>query len=698
MQKTLSLTFLILFPFYAFCQTVFSSTNVNAVSTTTAPATLESARELYFSSKPEEALKQYIEISKRDKDRKSFLNAIYIALELAKPRLAVDTATEALKHFPNDNTILEFTAKAYLAGGYNVNAENVLSLLNSSKQEKDEFYHIGMARAQMGMGEYKLAEQNLLQASKGYNDVLANFLLGELFYKEKDYSSAAKHYKLALDADSQFLEAQKKYGDALSNLKLYKEAWQSYKNVQAADAKYKDVTKALKDLRAVYTPPINELDIPETTRYHTNVRSPENYTNKPFPKIRVGLGAKINGAPIGRDEIQFSTSHKFTAEGDGKTLIKNGENKTYWTVKVIEGKPYLISPKGQKTAFKKSLKIKQEPKEENAPTIIVKKMLVGHGTTWISREDKEYRGEMEFIYSHKAGGIYLVNHVNMEEYLYGVVASEMPSLFPIEALKAQAVIARTYAQKAMGKHKEWGYDVCDTQHCQVYSGVKQERERTNSAAEATQGLIIEYKGKPIEAVFSSNCGGFTQSAKEAGWWDTPYLQPVSDYKKLNPDEFEPYNFALLLQYPQEAYSRYFNNVSKSNFRWVRYVEEPILRQVVARKKDIGKIKEIVILGRGHSGYVNKVKVVGTNGNLILTKENQIKKYLALGMLRSTYFTVEPSFENGVLKAFIFYGGGWGHGVGLCQTGAGGHAESGHDFRQILHHYYTNVNIKDIRDK
>ncbi len=688
MRKAFALTFLLLFPFCTFGGIV--------ASTTTVPATLESAKGLYFSSQPEEALKQYIEISKQTKDRKAFLNAIYVALELAKPRLAVDTATEALKYFPNDSTVLEFAAKAYLANGHNVNAENLISLLNSPKQEKNEFYYIGMARAQMGMGEDKLAEQNLLQASKGVNGALANFLLGELYFKEKNYFFAAKHYKLALDLDSQFLEAHKKYGDALVNLKKYKEAWQSYKNVQAADAQYKEVTKALKELSTMYTPPVNDLAIPETTRSHTSIRSPLNYTGEPFPKIRVGLGAKINGAPKGVKEIKFSTSHKFKAAEGNKTLIKDGANKQFWTVKLIADVPYLISPKGKQTPFKKSIKITQESSEENAHTIIVKNMLVGHGTTWISREDKEYRGDMEFIYSPKAGGIYLVNHVNMEEYLYGVIASEMPSLFPIEALKAQAVIARTYAQKAKGKHKEWGYDVCDTQNCQVYGGVKAERERTNSAAEATQGLILEHNGRPIEAVFSSNCGGFTQSAKEAGWWDTPYLQPVSDYKNLKADEFEPYNFALLLQYPQEAYSRYFNNVSKSNFRWVRYVEEPILRQVIARKKDIGKIKEIIILGRGRSGYVNKVKVVGTNGNIILTKENQIKKYLALGLLRSTYFTIEPLLENGKTKAFIFYGGGWGHGVGLCQTGAGGRAESGQNFEDILRHYYRGVDIRDVR--
>ena len=687
MRKTFALTFLILFPFCAF----------GAVSTT-APATLESAKELYFASKPEEALNQYIEISQRDKDKTSFLNAIFIALELAKPRLAVDTSAEALKLFPTDTTVLEFAAKAYLANGHNIHAENLFSLLNGADADKDTFYQIGMARAQMGMGEDKLAETNLQQASKGSNGALANFLLGELYFKEKSYFFAAKHYKLALDLDSQFLEAHKKYGDSLVNLKRYKEAWQSYKNVQAADAQYKEVVKALKELSALYTPTVNNLAIPERTRNHTSIKSPENYTSKPFPMIRVGLGAKINGAPKGVSEIKFSTSHKFNAISAGKTLIKDGENKTYWTVKVIKGVPYLISPKGNKTSFKKSLKIAQESTPENAHTIIVKNMLVGHGTTWISREDKEYRGEMEFIYSPKAGGIYLVNHVNMEEYLYGVVAAEMPSKFPIEALKAQAIIARTYAEKAKGKHKAWGYDVCDTQHCQVYGGVKSERERTNSAAEATQGLILEYNNKPIEAVFSSNCGGSTQSAKEAGWFDTPYLKPVSDYINLESKNVEPYQFSLLLQYPQEAYSKYFNNVSKSNFRWVRYVEEPILRQVVARKKDIGKIKEIIILGRGHSGYVNKVKIVGSHGNLILTKENQIKKYLALGLLRSTYFTIEPVLENGNTKAFIFYGGGWGHGVGLCQTGAGGRAENGQNFKEILTHYYSNVDIKDIRDE
>ncbi|MBQ3933671.1 MAG: hypothetical protein II726_00605, partial [Elusimicrobiaceae bacterium] len=172
-----------MFPFCAFATTV-----------QTVPPTMQSAKELYFNSKPEEALNQYIEISKRDKDKKAFLNAIYIALELAQPRLAVDTSAVAIKLFPTDTTVLEFAARAYLANGHNLHAENLFSLLNTSSHDKDDFYHIGMARAQMGMGEDKLAEQNLLQASKGSNAALANFLLGELYFKEKNYFFAAKHY------------------------------------------------------------------------------------------------------------------------------------------------------------------------------------------------------------------------------------------------------------------------------------------------------------------------------------------------------------------------------------------------------------------------------------------------------------------------------------------------------------------------
>ncbi len=641
---------------------------------------------------------RFIEISKETGDKESFLNATYIALELGNTRLAVDTISMALKKFPTDLQVLEFAGEAYLANGYYLNAENVFARLTENNN-KTEFYYISLARAQMGMGQYELAEINLKQAAAGNNHLtLSNFMLGELYTQKGDYKAAADAYKKVIDIDSQFLEAKKRYGDAMSKLKRYNEAWKSYSGVKAA-ADDEEVNKSIEELRPLVTK--DDLivpDLPVPPLKHTIIRRPISYDGQ-LPKIRVGLGAKINGAPVGMKSVKFSASHPFKAVNDhGKTIAK-GIPVYFWEAQVIDGKPYLISNTGKRIPFRgNSVTIEQQSPDDNAHTVILRNMLVGHGTTWLSREDKEYRGEIQFLYNPALGGFVVINHVNMEEYVYGVVSAEMPSRFPIEALKAQAVIARTYALKAIGKHKQYGYDVCDTQNCQVYGGVKAERERTNAATDGTMGLVITYQKRPIEAVFSSNCGGYTQSSKEAGWFPHAYLQPVSDYKDFDEANLEPYHFKELLQHTRPAFSRYFKYVSPSTFRWTRFVDEKDLRKIVARKKNIGPIKAIIPLNRGRSGYVNGVKIIGKNGTLTLTKENEIKKYLAMGMLRSTYFTVQPNFEDGEPKSFIFYGGGWGHGVGLCQTGAGGRADSGQSFEDILSHYYTDTKIEDIRKR
>ena len=666
----------------------------------TPSAELKEAVKLYFDFKQEAALNKFIEISKTTKEREAFLNAAYIALEQANSRLAVDTMAMALKLYPNDTTVLEFAGEAYLAAGFYANAENVFSRLSESNT-KAEFYYINLARAQMGLGQDDLAETNLKQAARGQNHTaLSNFLLGQLYQKKKDYKKAEDAYKKVIDYDSQFIEAKIRYADVLTKLKQYKEAWKVYASVNSVERNNAEVVSAMAQIR----PKIKKEDqVPFTTlppltpQQHTHVKPVISYDGE-LPIIRVGLGAKISGAPIGMGNVKFSTSHPFNAVDREGKIISKGKPGSFWRAEVIQNKPHLVSPNGVKTPFTGSIRIEQQAGENAAPTTIIKDMITGHGMTWIYREDKEYRGVIEFLYSPKLNSFILVNHVNIEEYVFGVVASEMPSIFPVEALKSQAVIARTYGIKALGKHKQWGYDVCDTQNCQVYGGVKAERERTNAATEATMGMVLTYKNKPIEAVFSSNCGGFTQSSKEAGWYYNEYLQPVSDYHDFDSENLQPYHFKELLQHTRGAYSRYFKNVSPATFRWTRYIEEPQLRAVVKARKDIGEIQAIVPLKRGKSGYVNGIKIVGANGSLILSKENEIKKYLALGMLRSSYFIVEPKLENNVPKAFIFYGGGWGHGVGLCQTGTGGRADAGQNYEDILKHYYTGAILKDVRRK
>ena len=100
--------------------------------------------------------------------------------------------------------------------------------------------------------------------------------------------------------------------------------------------------------------------------------------------------------------------------------------------------------------------------------------------------------------------------------------------------------------------------------------------------------------------------------------------------------------------------------------------------------------------RGRSGYVSQVLVKGTKGSVTLKKENVIRNNLCPGMLRSSYFIVVPNYEDRKLKNFVFYGGGWGHGVGFCQTGAAGRAEAGQDYSQILQHYFPQTDLTDTR--
>ena len=659
---------------------------------------LQEAGDLYFDYKQDEALEAYIELSKDTGHRQAFLNAAYIAMEQNEPKQAVDIITAAYKLYPQDREVLEMAAEAYLADGQYRSAEKFLSLLPEDPKRAG-FYHINLARAQMGLGEKKLAKYNLKMAARaGTHPALANYLLGLIYEEDKDYKKAAEVFKKASVYDHQFIEAKKHYAAMLEKLGNYNESYRQYRMIYSSEKSSKDINNALARLKPRISktekePEDKKEETPSSGKeifMHTFVKPlvpPENVKTR---EIKVGIGMRQNGRPSSRSTVHFIPSHNFkiTDPQTGK-LIAKGKAKESWVAVLKDGKTYLLTPSNERIPFKKSVLITPSsttPGEGH--TIIVKNVISGAGMTWASIGDKEYRGKLQITYNSSRNTLIPINIVNIEEYLEGVIASEMPTKFPMNALRAQAVLARTYALKHLGKHKYYGYDVCDTQNCQVYGGVRGESERGNAAVESTMGEILRYKNKPIESVFSANCGGITQSAKEAGWYETPYLNPVSDYKDFDFDQLQPYHFKELLQYPHDAYSRYGKHVSLSAFRWARVVEEDDLSQIIKRqKKDIGRITAIIPQRRGRSGYVSRLVVKGTKGSVTLNKENVIRNNLSLGMLRSSYFIVEPNYRDRELKYFVFYGGGWGHGVGFDQTGAAGRAEAGQDYKEILKHYF-----------
>ncbi|MBT7283587.1 MAG: SpoIID/LytB domain-containing protein, partial [Elusimicrobiaceae bacterium] len=507
---------------------------------------MKSAKKDYFSHKLESSLKKYKQISKDYLDKDAFLNATFIAWELANPNYAVDIITVALKNHPEDNDVLEFAAETYLLTGNYFLAEKTFSTL-VSMHPSTEIYLINLARAQIGLGMKDMAEKNLKKATKGKEHLsLSNYLLGKLYFQQKNYKKAVKYLSKVNKYDNQFLESKKLYADALLKAKKHKEAWDNYQTVASSEHSLKDVKKAI-------TQAGGKIEKKEKViRYvniksHTNITRPISFTGS-LPTVKIGIGAKINGAPIVRKSIEFIPSHKFRIfEARTKKLLYTGSGKEKIKLKVYNQQANILNGAGKVLAsFRGSIIVEQSSDIKNSHTTIVKRVTIGHGTTWKHYKDMEYRGNMEFAYNAPLNGIITINHVNIEEYVFGVLHAEMPPQFSQEALKAQAVLARTYGYKHLHKHSRWGYDLCDTQNCQVYGGVKQETEEGIAAVESTIGEILTYKGKAIEAVFSSNCGGFTQSSKDAGWFDHDYLSPKSDYKDLDVKKIQPYHFKNLL--------------------------------------------------------------------------------------------------------------------------------------------------------
>ena len=653
--------------------------------------TLAEASALYFDHHPQKALQEFIEISKQTRAREAFLNAVFIALEQNNIHQAIDTALAAYKLYPQDEEVADFLAQALLADGQYAAAERVLLAIKNPSAILHEWL---LARAQLKLGDFQTARRTLEQSlQKPLFRPLVLYELGLLTEQEKNLDKAAEYFNQAITEDHQFFEARRALARVLEENGQPEEALRQYNMLRAATKNDTQTNEALARLRPLVQTATDNQAVSKESRAHTFV--------VPLPRsddttVRIGLGVQANGKPAAMKTITFSPSHAFSVVNEKNIKIAQGKGKEIWKVILTKHQPALVSPDGKKYPFKRKIKIIPFSNEaEKEPTFILKNIVSGAGMTWMRVEDKEYRGQLEVLHHAALNTLIPVNVVPMENYLQGVISAEMPIGFPAEALKAQTVLARTYAHKHLGKHKAYGYDLCDSQNCQVYSGVQAETEDADAAVIATAGNVLLYDEKPIEAVFSANTGGMTQRAEEAGWKDSPYLEMSSDYKEPLEEPLQPYQLQTLLQNPPPAYDYYNKNVSLAAFRWARVMPAEDVAHIITRvHKDIGPITALRVAERTPSGYVKKVFVQGEKGQVTLSKENVIRGQLGLGMLRSSFFMVVPHYQDKKLTHFVFYGGGWGHGVGFDQTGAAGRADDGQTYEEILKHYFPQAKMTE----
>jgi SpoIID/LytB domain protein len=312
---------------------------------------------------------------------------------------------------------------------------------------------------------------------------------------------------------------------------------------------------------------------------------------------------------------------------------------------------------------------------------------------------KRYRGLAEVRLNGK-GQLAIINVLPLEQYLYGVINCEMPAGWSAEALKAQAVVARTYALKNAGKHQVEGFNLCSDVHCQVYGGLDREHPNGIRAVRETAGEILAWNGQPIDSVFHASCGGYTEDAANVWAGEVPYLKAVpcstDDPASLKfPLDSLYREFVLigpwLSDYPQALCRR------SRVYRWRQVLTMPqaekLLRDKVpllSGRNGTGKLMDIRVTERSPAGRATAVEVVCNNGNYKVERD-RIRSFL--GGLKSTLFIIRTVYDKeGRARAFGFEGGGWGHGVGLCQTGADGLARAGWKYDAILKHYYQGVSL------
>ncbi|MCK4260947.1 MAG: SpoIID/LytB domain-containing protein [Halanaerobiales bacterium] len=421
------------------------------------------------------------------------------------------------------------------------------------------------------------------------------------------------------------------------------------------------------------TSPPQVKDLPENVNFKEIQPLPE---MENIQKIKVGL----SGGDV-QKMIFFRVGSSFQVKDKNGNILAEGLEGQIWKAEEKKGQYELVSyPDGKPLRFSESITI--EP-ISYAP-ILIHGIQFGKGYYWSGKEDRQYRGQLELI--PNLGGLRLVNIVNVEDYLYSVVASEMSASWPLEALKVQAVAARTYTYFHLGRHSSSGYDLCDTVHCAAYNGIGWERNSTRQAVAETLGIIMTYKDRPINALYSANSGGHTEDVKDVWGMAVPYLLGVSTLKDQEVDQFplEPAELKNWLINQPDSYSADPNFTSSIHFRWERQVS----RKFIEDRLQIGELKELKVTGRGKGGSVISILAIGTEGEVELKNSLRSK----LGGLRSNRFFLRPEFENGKLIAYRFYGGGWGHSVGMDQVAAAGMANSGFSYDQILNHFYTGIDM------
>ncbi len=611
---------------------------------------------------------------------------------------------------------------SYLAGRPEETLEHFSAVAGNERHTIEPRLRLFAARAHFALGEHDAALEllgSILDTTHHMPE--AYRLLGELHAAEDRHRDAVSAFRSARSQEPNLTATL--LPEARSRLELGQPEQARSLLVQAERARPHDnnVRELLAQVEDEY-PAIVETEREEAERRRELTAAPlvdyHPEDREEIERIRVGLAESLGELHLKSSsdwEIELLDSRRRSARADGEPIARgraeqllridwNGESIAL----SVDGEPVLTHRLADGWIRMRNL--------DEDGTFILFDMEHSRGQFSAGSEDRAYRGALRFGPS-TAEGFTVVNELDLESYLYSVVPSEMPASWPHAALEAQAIAARSYTIANLGRFSSRGFDLLGSVRSAFYRGYSGESPRTTRAVDVTRGLVLTVNGTTVPAYYSANNAGHSDRAADVWGGTVAGMSSVADPqldwdgRPRRPDEL----LEWLTDYP-DSYSATFPFASRNAYRWELWVEA---EELVTRLGDgIGEIYSLRTSGRTPAGRVTAVTIEGSDGTRTVSGDAIRQR---IGGIRSNLFVVEPVFtpagsdnreeagdgeeaddgvdsagslseEQTLPRAFVFRGGGWGHGVGMDQTGAAGMASVGARVEAILNHYFPDAEI------
>ncbi|WP_455715669.1 SpoIID/LytB domain-containing protein [Anaerosporobacter sp.] len=455
------------------------------------------------------------------------------------------------------------------------------------------------------------------------------------------------------------------------------------------------------------------------------------------------VGYKVTDFVISNDKISAALIKESAKAENIRVLLKTTGFKDIFHSKVVitSDKPFTITYGKKKKKYDANEKVTIKPSSNMLKDGRLQVKTTDKGKITISSIKRaygtpSYRGSLEIVSYDQ--GLTIVNELPLEEYLYSVVPSEMPTFYGKEALKVQAVCARSYAynQLLSNQYSEYGAHVDDSTSFQVYNNVEENKDSIE-AVKDTYGKVLNYDDEVITAYYFSTSSGYTSSASEV-WMNNTPLEYLTGKLQVDEDKSEELDLTDEKKFRDfiinEEYDTYDSEFAW--YRWQTKVSLDDLKKTIDAKlktrynvnsrliltlvdgkyvstpvDTVGKIKSITVTKRATGGVATEIIIKGSKNTVKVISEYNIRILLSpsgndvvrkddskisnMSLLPSAFIILDEIKKDGKLTGYKIRGGGYGHGVGMSQNGVKAMVEDGFKYEEILEHYYTGVEIASI---